>query len=38
MTLKCVTKEWEKFQNYPLENIFAESIDNNMFHWGGKIL
>jgi ubiquitin-conjugating enzyme E2 D/E len=38
MALKRLNKEWTEFQNYPVANISAHPIDNDMFHWRGKII
>jgi tetratricopeptide (TPR) repeat protein len=37
MTLSWLNTEWEGFRNSSPENIFAEPVDNDMFHWHGKI-
>ncbi len=38
MTLKWLTREWKRFQTDPVENIFAQPVDNTMLHWRGKII
>ena len=38
MTFRWLTKEWERFQNDPADNIYAHPVDNHLLHWRGEII